>query len=85
MDKILFLSQEKFQPNWLFPKVGGAGFNQTFKKYLEEHQDLVTMIEEGRGKLEWERKIPDEQIQDLKDLLAADNFDDNLPQVRNET
>merc|ERR1712059_40033 len=41
-------------------------------------------IEEGKSKLEWERKIPDEQIQDLKDLLNVANFDDNLPAVINK-
>merc|ERR1712241_185947 len=29
------------------------------------------MIAEGRGKLEWERKIPDETLVDLKEMLAA--------------
>ena len=38
-------------------------------------------IAAGKGKLEWERKIPDEQINDLKVLLEADNFNDNLPAV----
>lgn len=31
--------------------------------------------------MEWERKIPEEQINDLKVLLEADNFDENLPAV----
>ena len=39
------------------------------------------MIATGKGKLEWERKIPEEQINDLKVLLEADNFDENLPAV----
>ena len=40
------------------------------------------MIATGKGKLEWERKIPEEQINDLKVMLEADNFNDNLPAVR---
>ena len=39
------------------------------------------MIRSGKGKLEWERKIPEEHINDLKVLLEADNFDENLPAV----
>lgn len=39
------------------------------------------MIADGKGKLEWERKIPEEKINDLKVLLDADNFDENLPTV----
>jgi hypothetical protein len=39
------------------------------------------MIETGKSNIEWERKVPAEKIQDLKDLLNADNFDANLPTV----
>ena len=39
------------------------------------------MIAEGRGKLEWERKIPDEKLEELKTLLSAENFKDNMPKV----
>merc|ERR1711997_547694 len=28
------------------------------------------MIAEGRGKLEWERKIPDEKLVDLKEMMG---------------
>merc|ERR1712243_294718 len=37
--------------------------------------------EEGRGKLEWERKIPDEKLAELKDMLSAAEFKDNMPKV----
>ena len=40
------------------------------------------MIAEGKGKLEWERKIPEEKINDLKEMLNADNFNENLPAVK---
>ena len=40
------------------------------------------MIEAGKSNIEWERKVPAEKIQDLKDLLNTDNFDANLPTVR---
>jgi hypothetical protein len=39
------------------------------------------MIAEGKSNIEWERKVPAEKIQDLKDLLSADDFDTNLPTV----
>ena len=64
----------------LFSKAGPAGFNQTFGKWLDS-TDYRNMIATGKGKLEWERKIPEEQINDLKVLLEADNFDENLPAV----
>ena len=45
-------------------------------------RDFRDRIATGKGRLEWERKIPDEQINDLKDLLNKDEFDENLPAVR---
>ena len=39
------------------------------------------MIEEGRGKLEWERKIPDEKLAELKDMLSSADFKANMPKV----
>merc|ERR1711970_712288 len=46
-----------------------------------ERYFYLIMIAEGRGKLEWERKIPDEKLVDLKDLLNTPDFKNNLPKV----
>ena len=46
-------------------EVGPKGFPQTFEQWLGEREALVTMIREGRGKLEWERKIPDEKLGEI--------------------
>merc|ERR1712168_438977 len=62
-------------------EVGPKGFPQSFLQYMDAHPDLRTMIDEGRGKLEWERKIPDEKLEELKTLLAAENFNDNMPKI----
>merc|ERR1712088_1117542 len=62
-------------------EIGPKGFPQSFLEYLDSHADLRTMIEEGRGKLEWERKIPDEKLEELKTLLAADDFKGNMPKI----
>jgi len=62
-------------------EVGPNGFPKTFKEWMDEHQQLRDMIAEGRGKLEWERKIPDEKLGDLKDMLAVKEFKTNLPKV----
>merc|ERR1712211_152566 len=56
-----------------------GGFPQSFLQYMDAHPDLRTMIDEGRGKLEWERKIPDEKLEELKTLLAAEDFKTNCP------
>merc|ERR1711874_696439 len=56
---------------------------QSFGKWLDS-ASYREMIRSGKGKLEWERKIPEEHINDLKVLLEADNFDENLPAVINK-
>jgi hypothetical protein len=43
-------------------EVGPKEFPVTFKQWMEDKGDLVAMIAEGRSKLEWERKIPDEKL-----------------------
>merc|ERR1712152_5568 len=62
-------------------EVGPAGFPKTFKEWMDDHASLRDMIAEGRGKLEWERKIPDEKLGDLKDMLNTAEFKTNLPKV----
>jgi len=64
-------------------EVGAAGFNKSFGKWLDS-TNYRAMIAEGKGKLEWERKIPEEKINDLKEMLNADNFNENLPAVINK-
>jgi len=60
---------------------GPKGFPITFKQYMDDNSSLRTMIEEGRGNLEWERKIPDEKLSELKDMLSAAEFKTNMPKI----
>jgi len=62
-------------------EAGPKEFPQTFKEWMDQHAALRDMIAEGRGKLEWERKIPDEKLVDLKEMLAAKDFKATLPKV----
>ena len=64
-------------------EAGPKEFPQTFKEWMDQHASLRDMIAEGRGKLEWERKIPDEKLVDLKEMLASKEFKTNLPKVNN--
>lgn len=59
-------------------EVGPKGFPQSFRQFMDANSNLRTMIAEGRGKLEWERKIPDEKLEELKALLAAAEFKENM-------
>jgi len=59
-------------------EVGPKDYNQTFKAYMDDHATLRDMIAEGRSKLEWERKIPDDKLADLKVQLDCAEFKTNL-------
>merc|ERR1712107_576043 len=62
-------------------EVGHKGFPQTFQQFMEANAALRDMIAEGRGKLEWERKIPDEKLEELKALLSAADFKANMAKI----
>merc|ERR1719500_1551115 len=53
---------------------------KTFVQYMEEHANLRTMVEEGKGKLQWERDIPAQALANLESL-AADDFQANLGKI----
>merc|ERR1712054_36999 len=53
---------------------------KTFVQYMEEHSALRTMVDEGKGKLQWERPIPPEALASLESLANAD-FSKNLGQI----
>merc|ERR1712147_180596 len=53
---------------------------KTFSAYMEEHANLRTICEEGKGKLQWERDIPQEALDNLQNLANAD-FKANLGKI----
>jgi len=53
---------------------------KTFVKFLEENAGLDTLIESGKGNLQWERDIPPAALANLESLVAKD-FKANLGQI----
>merc|ERR1712209_302292 len=51
-----------------------------FVKYMDEHTKLRDMVEEGKGKLQWERDIPAAALANLENLATKD-FKANLGQI----
>merc|ERR1711978_264456 len=47
---------------------------------MEEHSQLRTLVEEGKGKLQWERDIPADALSNLE-TLAAKDFKGNLGKI----
>merc|ERR1712000_183071 len=49
-------------------------------QYMEEHATLRTLIDTGKGNLQWERDIPPAALANLEDLAARD-FKGNLGKI----
>merc|ERR1712080_493934 len=44
---------------------------KTFVAWMEEHGNLRTIVEEGKGKLQWERDIPASALSNLESLASC--------------
>merc|ERR1712066_31467 len=53
---------------------------KTFVAWMEDHKELRKMIEEGKGKLQWERDIPAAALANLESLASTD-FKANLGRI----
>merc|ERR1711915_351542 len=53
---------------------------KTFVQFMDEHSKLRNMVEEGKGKLQWERDIPAAALANLE-ILATKDFKANLGQI----
>ena len=53
---------------------------KTFVQYMEEHKNLRSMVEEGKGRLQWERDIPAAALANLENLAKTD-FKANLGKI----
>merc|ERR1712126_621482 len=54
--------------------------SKSFVQYMEEHSTLRTIVDEGKGKLQWERDIPPEALANLESLASSD-FKGNLGKI----
>merc|ERR1712156_658130 len=53
---------------------------KTFVQYMDEHSKMRDMVEQGKGKLQWERDIPAAALTNLENLAKTD-FKANLGQI----
>jgi hypothetical protein len=53
---------------------------KTFFQWMEEHANLRTICENGKGKLQWERDIPPKDLENLQNLANTD-FQQNLGKI----
>merc|ERR1712112_56741 len=54
--------------------------SRTFVQFMEENASLRTLIDTGKGNLQWERDIPPEALANLEGLAAKD-FQGNLGKI----
>merc|ERR1712024_111003 len=52
----------------------------SFSKWMDDHSNLRTICDEGKGKLQWERDIPHEALDNLV-ALANNDFHKNLGKI----
>merc|ERR1711900_155359 len=57
-----------------------CSLNKSFVDYMSEHSKLRTIVEEGKGKLQWERDIPAAALSNLESLASTD-FKANLGKI----
>jgi len=62
-------------------EVGPKKFPITFRQWMDEHPDLRPLIQEGKSRIEWERKIPEEKLDLLRGMLATEDFKKNIGPV----
>merc|ERR1711863_12921 len=53
---------------------------KTFVAWMEDHKELRNLVEEGKGKLQWERDIPAAALANLESLASTD-FKANLGKI----
>merc|ERR1712223_855935 len=56
---------------------------KTFAQYMDAHSKMRTIVDEGKGKLQWERDIPASALSNLESLAKTD-FKANLGQIIHE-
>merc|ERR1712046_529429 len=52
----------------------------TFVQFMDEHSNLRSIVEAGKGKLQWERDIPAAALANLESLASTD-FKANLGRI----
>lgn len=59
-------------------EAGPAGFETSFKSWMDQRSHLRSMIAEGKDKLEWYRQVDPAKLNTLKELINAPNYKENL-------
>jgi len=54
------------------------GFKKTFVSWMDDHSELRGMVEAGKDKLEWYRRVDESKISDLKGMIGGSDYKEKL-------
>lgn len=57
------------------------GFKKTFVQWMDENSSLRSMIENGKDKLEWYRKVDENKISNLKGMIEGPEYKEKLGSI----
>ena len=57
---------------------GPDDYKPSFTSWMEEHQEIIKLGREGRGKIEWSRTVDESKLQKLKEMMMDPDFKANL-------
>merc|ERR1719232_2482563 len=60
---------------------GPDGFKKSFVDFMKENSSLVDMIDNGKDKLEWSRKVDQGAVNEIQSLISSGNVAEKLGEV----
>lgn len=60
---------------------GPEGFKKTFVEFMNENSALRDMINNGKDKLEWSRKVDQGAVNDIQSLISSGDYKEKLGEV----
>merc|ERR1712223_1371592 len=60
---------------------GPEGFKKTFVEFMNENSSLRDMIQNGKDKLEWSRKVDQNAVNEIQSLISSSDVKEKLGEV----
>ena len=60
---------------------GPDGFKKTFVEFMNENSSLRDMIDQGKDKLEWSRKVDQGAVNEIQSLISSGDMKEKLGEV----
>merc|ERR1719330_1631174 len=60
---------------------GPEGFKKTFVEFMNENSSLRDLVQNGKDKLEWSRKVDQNAVNEIQSLIASSDLKEKLGEV----